>query len=72
MDVDVPTRLEADHVKNHTFRKVIWAFLQPLFYSLRPTYVMPLVPNKWEILNAICQVSFNICILRFWGTSSMM
>ena len=41
MDVDVPTYAEGYIVGNNPLLKIVWMFLQPAFYSLRPLFIAP-------------------------------
>ena len=69
-DSDLPLAIEARFF-NSTFRKVVWMFLQPLFYSFRPFWVRPKPPNNFEILNFIVQIIFDLLILYCFGWKSL-
>uniref|UniRef100_A0A7S3PTW9 sphingolipid 4-desaturase n=1 Tax=Chaetoceros debilis TaxID=122233 RepID=A0A7S3PTW9_9STRA len=66
MDVDIPCEFEGWFFKN-TARKILWCFLQPLFYSLRPLIVNPKEPSKWEFINYGATITFNSIIYYFFG-----
>jgi len=48
VDVDIPTAAEGAIFTNSPL-KVVWCFLQPAFYSLRPMIVNPKEPSFWEV-----------------------
>eukprot|EP00731_Ephydatia_muelleri_P027246 Em0019g119a len=53
-DVDLPTRFEGVFFRNIPL-KILWIFLQPFFYSLRPFIVRPKPPTTLELLNVAVQ-----------------
>jgi sphingolipid delta-4 desaturase len=65
-DADIPTIIEAKLFCT-TFGKVVWMFLQPLFYALRPLFVHPLPPSMMEIINIIIELSFDFAVFYFLG-----
>ncbi|KAJ6223371.1 hypothetical protein RDWZM_001916 [Blomia tropicalis] len=65
-DTDVPTEWEGRFF-NNTPRKVLWLFLNPLFYAIRPMIVSPKSITKLEILNLIIQLSFDWIIYYYCG-----
>ncbi|KAG1972542.1 sphingolipid delta(4)-desaturase/C4-monooxygenase DES2 [Pimephales promelas] len=66
LDVDIPTDLEGWFFCTPS-RKVLWLFLQPLFYALRPLIVNPKPVTRLEMLNAVVQFVVDIIIYYFWG-----
>jgi len=66
MDVDIPHRLEAKLFK-YTVGKMIWMFLQPYFYALRPLFVQPKPVTMNEIINAVIIFGFDATLVYFWG-----
>lgn len=66
LDVDIPTDFEGWFFCT-PLRKLLWLFLQPLFYSLRPLYVNPKAITRMEILNALVQFSIDLIIYYLWG-----
>uniref|UniRef100_A0A8C6Z4L0 sphingolipid 4-desaturase n=2 Tax=Nothoprocta perdicaria TaxID=30464 RepID=A0A8C6Z4L0_NOTPE len=66
LDVDIPTDFEGWFFCT-PLRKLLWLFLQPLFYSLRPLYVNPKTITQMEIFNALVQFSVDLVIYYFWG-----
>lgn len=71
IDCDIPTNIEIWFFRN-TFLKVIWVFLQPLFYAFRPLVVLPKKPHKWEIYNLISCIAFDTTIWYFFGIKGLM
>ena len=71
IDADIPTEIEGWFF-NSTLRKILWVFLQPLFYSLRPLAVNPKQPTKWEFINITCTVLFDLAILYIWGIRGLL
>ena len=66
LDVDLPLKIEGILFRN-SFLKIIWLFLNPLFYTLRPLAINPKPIGILEIHNAIIQVVFDAGILYMWG-----
>lgn len=71
IDTDVPTPAEV-RIFNNTVKKVIWLFLQPFFYAVRPLMVKPKPLGKWEIINLVCCMTFNALIVNFLGYKSLV
>lgn len=71
IDVDIPTSTEG-WVVNSTWKKVVWMFMQPCFYALRPAFVLPKKPTSLEISNWIVQVAFDASIYYFLGPKAMV
>mmetsp|Transcript_27523 Transcript_27523/g.49627 ORF Transcript_27523/g.49627 Transcript_27523/m.49627 type:complete len:367 (-) Transcript_27523:336-1436(-) len=71
MDVDIPTDIEGWFFTS-TPRKILWCFLQPLFYSLRPLAVNPKEPTRWEFINIFCTVVFDLAIVHVWGIGGLL
>lgn len=70
MDVDIPCDLEGWFFCS-TPRKVLWCLLQPAFYSLRPMFVNPKTPGKWEYINYAATITFDSIIYYFFGLSGV-
>jgi sphingolipid delta-4 desaturase len=66
IDTDIPSDWEAKYVTD-SFRKLIWALLQPLAYSLRPVLLFPKPVKPMEILNMIATFAFNYWLFRTFG-----
>lgn len=66
LDVDIPSHLEG-YLFYNTFTKLIWVFLQPLFYSFRPLFVHPKPVETLEIANTLWTIGWNYLIYNFIG-----
>lgn len=71
LDVDIPHPIEGRIFQNSTPRKIIWCFLQPVFYSLRPLFTNPKEPGKWEFINIAAVVVFDCIIGYFFGLAGV-
>ncbi len=71
MDPDLPTQFEARFF-NTKFKKTIWLFLQPLFYAFRPLIISPKRITKWEIINIVVQIIFDVLIVYFFGYMALV
>lgn len=60
-DADLPTDWEI-RTFNTPLRKFIFLLLEPLFYGLRPYFVIPKLPTAWELANIIF-IIFTDCII---------
>jgi len=70
VDTDIPTAAEG-HFFTTPFRKALWVVLQVFFYALRPLYVKPYTPGKWEYLNwAVC-LSFDAALVHYCGPAAL-
>ena len=70
-DVDLPTDFEGWFFHN-TFTKIIWLFLQALFYAFRPFIVRPKPILKLEVLNLVVQVIFDVAVWYFTGWKGLL
>lgn len=70
IDVDVPTAWEGK-VFNNTLKKVLWVFLQPAFYALRPLFVNPKPFCLHELANLVTTVSFDVAFCYFFGFKAL-
>lgn len=71
IDVDIPHPIEGKIFSNKTPMKIIWCFLQPAFYSLRPLFTNPKQPGKWEFINISAVVCFDLVIGYFFGIAGV-
>jgi sphingolipid delta-4 desaturase len=71
VDVDIPHPSEASFFSNSTPMKIIWCFLQPAFYSLRPLFTNPKEPGKWEFINITAVIIFDLTIGYFFGVAGV-
>ena len=70
LDTDLPTDWEGRFFSNPIL-KVIWLFLYPFFYAIRPFIVRPMLPTKVEVLNLFVQMSFNALLVYFCGFKAL-
>jgi sphingolipid delta-4 desaturase len=71
IDVDIPTDAEVKFFTNSA-KKVLWLFLQPLFYAFRPMVVKPKQPTPWEGVNWVCQIAFDLLIIYLTGVKGLL
>ena len=64
--VDLPTDWEGRFFRTPA-RKVLWVFLQPAFYGLRPLLVNPKPLAPWELFNVAVQLAFDAVICWSFG-----
>lgn len=69
IDTDIPTKYEG-LLFRYKLAKVLWVFLQIVFYAIRPLFVKPKSPGKWEAINWSIVIVIDILILYFWGFKS--
>ncbi len=70
IDVDLPTDFEGKFFHSAP-TKMLWVFLQPFFYSLRPMVVRPKPPTKLEVMNVVIQITFDIALVYFCGFKAL-
>lgn len=66
LDTDIPTKLEGQLFCT-TFGKLLWVFLQPFFYTIRPFFVNPKPPTNLELINIFIQIVFDIIVVYCFG-----
>ncbi|XP_015274460.1 PREDICTED: sphingolipid delta(4)-desaturase/C4-monooxygenase DES2-like [Gekko japonicus] len=71
LDVDLPTYLEC-RLFNTSLGKLIWVFLQPLCYALRPLFVRPKPVSQIELINISVQLGYDLLIFYSMGTKSLI
>lgn len=71
IDTDIPTKWEGIFFQN-TPLKILWLFLQPFFYTLRPSFTRPKLPTKLEILNYVIQLVFDAIVIYFFGCKGLI
>ncbi|KAF4667555.1 Sphingolipid delta(4)-desaturase DES1 [Perkinsus olseni] len=69
IDVDIPTHAEAKLFRS-VLGRFVWALFQPVFYGLRPMVVRPLPMVKYEAINWLVQLAFDIAVLKCLGLKS--
>lgn len=69
VDTDLAVRSEALLFRGF-IGKFIWLLIQIPVYAIRPLFVYPMKPDKWQLINATIQISFMIglhFIVGWWG-----
>ncbi|VDL85537.1 unnamed protein product [Nippostrongylus brasiliensis] len=79
MCVPMSVSFKKYHIEHHrnlvfctTARKVLWMFLQPLFYGLRPLLIYPKSMTDLELANIVLQLSFDYFIYTYFGVKSFV
>lgn len=71
VDTDLAVRSEALLFRGF-FGKFIWLLIQIPVYAIRPLFVYPIKPDKWQIINAIIQFSFMTGFFFLVGWSGIL
>lgn len=71
IDTDIPTFKEGRIFRTKLF-KIIWVFLLPLFYSIRPLFVRPKRPRKWEVVNFIIILFCDSLVVWLLGVKALL
>ncbi|KAK4320615.1 hypothetical protein Pmani_008533 [Petrolisthes manimaculis] len=71
LDTDIPTETEA-RLFCTTLGKMVWMFLQPLFYAFRPLVTYPKTPTTLEVINTVVQMILNISIYYYFGAQCLL
>jgi sphingolipid delta-4 desaturase len=68
IDTDIASKIEALIFRGF-LGKFIWMVLQIPFYAIRPLFIHPLKPDKWQLINAFVQILFLVgfYLLTGWG-----
>jgi sphingolipid delta-4 desaturase len=69
IDTDIPTEFEA-RLFTGRIGRMIWVFLQPFFYAIRPMIIKPRAPTPWIWTVALMQFSFDFAIWYYLGWRS--
>uniref|UniRef100_A0A183BQP1 Lipid_DES domain-containing protein n=1 Tax=Globodera pallida TaxID=36090 RepID=A0A183BQP1_GLOPA len=69
VDTDVPTEFEARFFTGK-IGKLVWLFLQPLFYAIRPLAIYQKSVTDMEIANALLLLGFDMAVIHFLGWRS--
>ena len=69
LDTDIPSDLETFTFRS-PFAKILWIFLQPLFYAFRPVCIKPKPIGRWEMINLGFQILFDVAIVYFFGVKA--
>jgi len=62
IDLDIPSDTEARIFRSAPM-KMLWAFLMPLFYTLRPMILKPAPLNLIDIVCWIIQIAFDVWVV---------
>lgn len=71
VDTDIVSRFEALAFKGF-IGKLLWLILQIPFYALRPLFIHPIRPDKWQYINMLVQIPFMIGFFFLAGWSGML
>jgi len=66
VDSDIPSIWELK-LFNNAAMKIVWCILNPLFYAIRPLFILPKTPGPLEVLNVVVQLIFDAFVMYFWG-----
>ena len=66
IDSDIPSQWEVVVFKGRLM-KTIWLIVQPLFYAIRPLFLRPKPPGKYEVINFTIQITFNVLVYVLLG-----
>ena len=68
IDTDIPTRGEAKFFTlGGVFLKIVWVIGQLFFYAIRPLFVRPKPMGKWDALNLVTQLGFDLAFVKLAG-----
>jgi len=70
IDSDIPSPLETALFTNIVM-KVLWVFLQPLFYVIRPLFLKPKCPLMWDLINWGFCFAFDFLIVQYFGVKAI-
>jgi len=71
IDADLPSRWEGKFFTN-AFLKTIWMILQPFFYLIRPLFLKPKKPGKWEAINWGMSLTADVIMYYCFGFKYLM
>ncbi|VDD90321.1 unnamed protein product [Enterobius vermicularis] len=70
LDTDIPTEFETQ-VFRGLFGKLIWMFLQPLFYGIRPFVTYKKAVTDFELINLIFQLIVDYFVIVYLGPKAV-
>lgn len=70
IDSDIPSQWEVVVFKGRLM-KMVWLFFQPLFYAIRPLFLRPKPPGKYEVINFAIQIIFNVFVYFYFGPKAL-
>ncbi|MEQ9466228.1 MAG: fatty acid desaturase [Ekhidna sp.] len=71
VDTDLAVKWEA-RVFRGPIGKFIWLIIQIPVYAIRPIFVHPMVPDKWQIINALFQISAMVGFYFLAGWAGLL
>lgn len=71
IDTDIPMKWEAVFFCT-TLRKMLWVALQPFLYAIRPLFINPKPLTQQDLVNAACQIMFDLILVRTWGVQALV
>lgn len=71
VDTDVPSDWEVKYIRG-SFLKFVFVTFQILSYATRPLMAKPLVFNRWIILGAVVQMSYNYYMCYYFGWGAIL
>jgi sphingolipid 4-desaturase/C4-monooxygenase len=71
IDVDIPSDWET-RVFTTRPRKVLWVFLQPLFYGIRPLWMNPKPHTLMDTINMATTLAFDGCLAYHYGIRAVL
>jgi sphingolipid delta-4 desaturase len=70
-DPDIPTVMEIKFNTN-VITRLLYIFLMPMFYGLRPYFKAPKPISKWELINIIACLIYSIAIYYIFGIKPLL
>lgn len=68
VDTDIPTKGEAKVFSmGGALLKVVWVLGQLFFYAFRPLFVRPKPMGKWDAMNLVVQLGFDLAFIKLAG-----
>lgn len=67
-DPDLPSQLEIKYI-NNSLKKSLFLLFLPIFYAIRPYFVRPKKPNKYEIGNIVFILFIDYLFIKYMGFS---
>jgi len=71
IDSDIPSAWELSMFRSAPM-KLLWVFLNPAFYAIRPLFVIPKIPQMLEFVNVSIQIVFDIAVYYFMGWKALL
>ena len=71
MDVDIPSVIESYLFRNW-FTKCIWLLMHPVIHGVRPFCKSPQPITTLELINTVCQLTFDVFIYYTFGMKALI